>query len=132
MAAPLADSKAPSAVRLTGGSKPAEGRRFLALHAKQTLAAGDFRGDPELVAILTKGAPESIKWLEKIGVQYRSGVYQIYGGLWPRCHNPLGQSGSDYIKAAVSYAKRTEGGITFTCLEEKPAADIPVTVEVYV
>lgn len=34
--------------------------------------------------------------------------------------------------AAVSYAKRTEGGITFTCLEEKPAADIPVTVEVYV
>ncbi|MDO5545917.1 MAG: hypothetical protein Q4F81_08865 [Eubacteriales bacterium] len=34
--------------------------------------------------------------------------------------------------AAVSYAKRTDGGITFTCLEEKPAADIPVTVEVYV
>lgn len=34
--------------------------------------------------------------------------------------------------AAVSFAKRTEGGITFTCLEEKPAADIPVTVEVYV
>ena len=34
--------------------------------------------------------------------------------------------------AAVSYAKRTEGGITFTCLQEKPAADIPVTVEVYV
>lgn len=33
--------------------------------------------------------------------------------------------------AAVSFAKRTEGGITFTCLEEKPAADIPVTVEVY-
>lgn len=34
--------------------------------------------------------------------------------------------------AAVTFAKRTEGGITFTCLEEKPAADIPVTVEVYV
>lgn len=34
--------------------------------------------------------------------------------------------------AAVSFAKRTDGGITFTCLEEKPAADIPVTVEVYV
>ena len=34
--------------------------------------------------------------------------------------------------AAVSYAKRTEGGITFACLEEKPTADIPVTVEVYV
>ena len=34
--------------------------------------------------------------------------------------------------AAVSFAKRTGGGITFTCLEEKPASDIPVTVEVYV
>ena len=33
---------------------------------------------------------------------------------------------------AVTFAKRTEGGITFTCLEEKPAVDIPVTVEVYV
>ena len=33
--------------------------------------------------------------------------------------------------AAVSFAKRTEGGITFTCLEEKPAVNIPVTVEVY-
>ena len=33
--------------------------------------------------------------------------------------------------AAVSFAKRTDGGITFTCLEEKPLADIPVTVEVY-
>ena len=76
------------------------------LHAKQTLAAGDQRGDPDLVAILTKGAPESIKWLERIGVKWRPGVYQIYGGLWPRCHNPEGQSGSDYIKAAVEYAKK--------------------------
>lgn len=34
--------------------------------------------------------------------------------------------------ASVSFAKRTEGGITFTCLAEKPATDIPITVEVYV
>lgn len=32
---------------------------------------------------------------------------------------------------AVSYARRSDNGITFTCLEEKPAADIPVTVELY-
>lgn len=107
------------------------------LHAKQTLAAGDFRGDPELVAILTKGAPESIKWLEKIGVKYRPGVYQIYGGLWPRCHNPLGQSGSDYIKAAVSYAKKiglevlTNHKIT-GIIREKPDAGRVLGVEVEV
>lgn len=32
----------------------------------------------------------------------------------------------------VSYARRSSEGITFTCLEEKPAANIPVTVELYV
>lgn len=33
--------------------------------------------------------------------------------------------------AAVSFAMRGEGGITFTCLEEKPAASISVSVEIY-
>lgn len=34
--------------------------------------------------------------------------------------------------AAVTFAKRSAGGITFTCLSEKPDVDIPVTAEVYV
>ena len=34
--------------------------------------------------------------------------------------------------AAITYAKRTQGGITFTCLAEKPTVDIPVTAEIYV
>ena len=76
------------------------------LHAEQTLAAGDFRADPKLVKILAEGAPESYAWLKRIGVTWRPGTYQIYGGLWPRCHNPAGQSGSDYIKAEVAYAKK--------------------------
>lgn len=76
------------------------------LHAKQTLAAGDFRAAPELVAKLAAGAPESVAWLKKIGVRFRPGIYQIYGGIWPRCRNPEGQSGSDYIKAMVAYAKK--------------------------
>ena len=33
--------------------------------------------------------------------------------------------------AAVSFAARSEDGITFTCLEEKPSASIPVSVELY-
>ena len=76
------------------------------LHAKQTLAAGDYRADPELVRMLAEGAPKSVEWLKKIGVHFRPGIYQIYGGLWPRCRNPEGQSGSDYIKACVQYAKK--------------------------
>lgn len=34
--------------------------------------------------------------------------------------------------ACVSYAKRTDYGITFTCLEDKPAVDITVEIELYV
>jgi urocanate reductase len=76
------------------------------LHAEQTLVAGDFRADAALVHTLTSGAPESVAWLKKIGVKFRPGIYQIYGGLYPRCRNPVGQSGSDYIKEEVAYAKK--------------------------
>lgn len=33
--------------------------------------------------------------------------------------------------AAVSFAQRTDTGLTFTCLEEKPASPITVTLEIY-
>ena len=59
------------------------------LHAEQTLAAGDYRADPALVEVLTKGAPESVAWLKKLGVNFRDHIYQIYGGLYPRCRNPI-------------------------------------------
>ena len=34
--------------------------------------------------------------------------------------------------ACLSYAKRDRQNVIFTCLEDKPAVDISVTVEVYV
>lgn len=34
--------------------------------------------------------------------------------------------------AAVSFAARSDSGITFTCLEEKPEANIPLSIELYV
>lgn len=76
------------------------------LHAEQTLAAGDFRADPELVRILTEGAPESVAWLKKRGVKFQDYIYQIYGGIYPRCRNPLGPRGQAYIQVLVPEAKR--------------------------
>ncbi len=76
------------------------------LHTEQTLAAGDFRADPALVKTLCEKVPESVEWLKKVGVVFKPGIYQIYGGLWPRCRNPIGQSGGDYIKACAAYAKK--------------------------
>ena len=77
-----------------------------ALHASQTLAAGDFRADPALVKVLTEGAPESVAWLKKRGVKFQDYIYQIYGGLYPRCRNPLGPRGQAYIKVLAPEAQR--------------------------
>ena len=75
-------------------------------HAKQTLAAGDYRADPKLVEALADGALESLKWLKSIGVAFNDDVYQIYGGLWPRAHTPVKPAGQGYIEALVNAAKK--------------------------
>ena len=68
------------------------------LHARQTLAGGDGRANPELVKTMTANSYDAIKWLQDMGMKFKDDVYQIYGGLYPRCHAPYGSLGSDYIK----------------------------------
>ena len=68
------------------------------LHAEKTLAGGDFRAYPELVKTMTYNSYDAIQWLEGMGMKFKDDVYQIYGGLYPRCHAPFGSLGSDYIK----------------------------------
>lgn len=71
------------------------------LHAQQTLAAGDGRGDPVLVHQLTEKAPESVQWLKDHGVKFEDHIYQIYAGLYIRARNPIGPRGGAYIKALL-------------------------------
>lgn len=78
------------------------------LHAKQTLAAGDGRGDPVLVHQLTEKAPESVQWLKDHGVKFQDHIYQIYGGLYKRARNPIGPRGGAYIKAPEFYRRITD------------------------
>ena len=68
------------------------------LHAEQTLGGGDGRGNPELVKTMTANSYDAVKWLQNMGMKFKDDVYQIYGGLYPRCHAPFGSLGSDYIK----------------------------------
>lgn len=56
----------------------------------------------------------------------RAMVYPEYG------NDPEANIAMKEACACVSYAKRDGRNITFTCLEDKPAVDIMVTVEVYV
>lgn len=83
------------------------------LHAEQTLAAGDGRGDPVLVNQLTEKAPESVQWLKDHGVKFQDHIYQIYGGLYKRARNPLGPRGSAYIKALLEVCKKEDIPIMF-------------------
>ena len=76
------------------------------LHAEQTLAAGDFRGQPEIVRKMTRLAPESVQWLKDHGVRFQDKIYQIYGGLYPRARNPLGPRGSAYIQALCGVCEK--------------------------
>lgn len=57
----------------------------------------------------------------------RARVYPAYGGVNIDTYLAMREA-----CAAVSYAKQDGGNITFVCLEDKPGADIPVMVEVYV
>lgn len=75
-------------------------------HAENTLKGGDGRGNPELVRTMTENSYAALSWLEKMGMKFKPEVYQIYGGLYPRCHAPYGSLGSDYIKVLEPQCKK--------------------------
>lgn len=75
-------------------------------HYNQTIAAGDFRADPEKVKILTSQAPEAVKWLESYGMKFQDQIIQIYGSLYPRAHMPVEAKGLGYIKTLKAAADK--------------------------
>ena len=80
------------------------------LHAEQTLAAGDFRADRALVEQYAQKMPETVEWFKKLGISFTP-IYQIYGGLWPRCRNPQGQKGYAYIEVMLKRLKGLKGEV---------------------
>ncbi|MCX5906006.1 MAG: flavocytochrome c [Deltaproteobacteria bacterium] len=94
-------------------------------HYNQTLAAGDFRADPEKVKILTGNALEAVKWLEGYGMKFQDEIIQIYGSLYPRTHMPVDPKGTGYIKTLKAAADKkgvkifTETKVTKIIREEQ-------------
>ena len=81
-----------------GRQKPLGIEDSIDLHFKQTLAGGDYRGDPVLVRQLVENAYPALLWLEKHGMKFKDTVYQVYGAMWPRSHVPAESKGWGYIK----------------------------------
>lgn len=74
-------------------------------HMKQTLAAGDFRGDPERVRVLCENAYGAVTWLESLGMKFKDNVIQIFGALYPRSHVPALPKGQGYGTVLAKTAK---------------------------
>lgn len=82
-------------------------------HFRQTIAAGDYRGDPEKVKILTSQGLDAVKWLEGYGMKFKDNVIEIFGSLHPRTHMPLEAKGLGYIRTLKAAADK-HGVKTFT------------------
>lgn len=75
------------------------------LHALQAFKGGDKVGNLELIETLTKGAEESVSWLEGLGVEFRDEIATVTGALWPRTHQFVKPLVTGPIDAYMEYIK---------------------------
>ena len=71
------------------------------LHYQQTLAGGDYRGNPEKIRFYADHALEGLHWLEKLGVQFEPKVFTVVGAVHPRSHAPLNNGRGGAIISAM-------------------------------
>lgn len=76
------------------------------LHALQAFKGGDQVGNLELIETLTKGAEESIGWLESLGVEFRDEVATVTGALWQRTHQFVKPLVTGPIDAYMEYINK--------------------------
>jgi L-aspartate oxidase len=80
------------------------------LHALDTLAAGGDLCDPRAVAMLTSAGPETVRWLESLGVRFDGGAAREAAHSLPRVlHLGGDQSGSTlmgFMRAAIEHEPR--------------------------
>ncbi|MGI6034896.1 MAG: flavocytochrome c [Limnochordia bacterium] len=76
-------------------------------HYQQTLAGGDYRGNPDLIRVLVEGAPAALDRSRERGLTFHpDGVFQVLGALWPRTHRPMESAGTGWIRIYLEAAKK--------------------------
>ncbi len=68
-------------------------------HALQTLDAGDYIGNIELIRTLTNSALPTKQWLATHGVEWSPDIRTVVGALWNRSAQTTNTTGADFIKA---------------------------------
>lgn len=68
------------------------------LHALQTYKAGDYAADLALIDEMTRMAPDTVKRLASMGLDWNKFTSQYVGAIWPRSHDAANfTSGQGYI-----------------------------------
>lgn len=78
-------------------------------HALQSIDAGDYEGNVELVRTFTSNTLDTLDWLSDNGVEWTDQVSTVVGALWNRSHQTPNNSGADIIAALEKNA--TESGV---------------------
>ena len=78
-------------------------------HALQSIDAGDYEGNVELVRTLTSNTLDTLNWLTDNGVEWTDQVSTVVGALWNRSHQTPNNSGADIIAALEKNA--AESGV---------------------
>lgn len=68
-------------------------------HALQTLDAGDYIADVNMVRTLTASTLDTLHWLSDNGVVWTDEVSTVVGALWNRSHQTPNASGADIVAA---------------------------------
>lgn len=74
-------------------------------HALQSIDAGDYEGDVELVRTFTSNTLDTLHWLADNGVEWTDQVSTVVGALWNRSHQTPNNSGADIIAALEKNAR---------------------------
>ena len=82
------------------------------LHALDTLAAGGVLCDPDAVAMLTAAGPETVDWLESLGVRFDGGAAREAAHSMPRVLHLGGDQSGHTLMAFVHAAIDREPRIT--------------------
>lgn len=93
----------------------AEGGTYLfdspTFHALQTYDGGDYLGNIDLIAEYANEAPNTLKWLESLGMQTNPTVTMCVGALWQRSHSVVGNTNVGYGYIETVHRAAEEKGV---------------------
>ena len=75
------------------------------IHIDETLAVGGHLNDAKLVRILCSEAYESLNWVRRLGGEYSTKPFLVYGARTPRAYSPNGGSGRVLVSAFLKRVK---------------------------